>query len=385
MSLQNAYTATRVIESLESYTKSDQIDESKLMVNDNNQNLHQYNSDYKFWSEILGDIEGKWNNKIILNEMTLSEQVPRVPGLAFHPKSDIFRTNLDSQIEYRKGEWIHYTPHGKSQKIFSGIGTLQLPPDVDDWRIASVSSQNNASEGIPILIHEEVWEHYNLTEGKRISKLTAKWRQMERSWSKRFPSMRGIPKGYLVIKKPEQLEVYDEVQPTIYHPFTIMEYEKAGSIFYDFVYVTVNSDEPNFRDKIRTFLGEYQYFEDRSGKYLIEPFVNNPLIAEQDVMYQSPQDLRKENEAANSHLNLIVDRINQVTFKQQTIDEIKIFIDNNLNIEDLKTCSDDILINTSSWLTGEKVGDQSANLLDECMDLNKMDELVDVLVIHGLQ
>ena len=384
MSFQNAYTSTRVIETLESYSKSDIVNEVHLDKIDNKIHSHHIYSEKQFWWGVLNNIEKSWYDEFEFSNVTLSEHVARVPGLYFHPKASHFKKMANSQIEYVSSKWRHYTPQGKSQKILSGIGTLQIPPNIENWRIASISSNNNSSLGIPILIREEIWNHYKLKEGKVISNLKAKWEQMDTSWAKRFPSMRGIPKGYLIVNKAGQIEVEDKILPTVYHPFSIMEYEKKGSLFYDFVYVTVDSSELHFRDKIRAFLGEYRYFNNRYGTYLIEPFVNNPLLSDGDVIFHSPEELRKESTAANSHLKLIVERIKKETFNQHTIDGIKTFIDNHLDIEELKICSTDILINPNSWYTGERVYDELANLLEICIERNNIEELVDVLITYGL-
>ncbi|THH37892.1 hypothetical protein [Neolewinella litorea] len=384
MSLQTAYTTARVIETLENYAQSDLVNDTGETKNDPSSGAPHIYADEHFWQLILDDVAGSWGKVFTLYEVTLSEHVARVPGLYFHPGVQHFKKILDVHKEYVSGNWVRYSPPGESQKILGGIGTLQIPPTLEEWRIASVSFSNNASLGIPVLVHEEVWQHHGLGEGMRIASLGARWQRMDASWAKRFYSMRGLPKGYLVIEHPDQLQLSGEVLPTIYHPFTIMEYEQSGSLFYDFVFVTVDSSDPNFRDDIRAFFGEYRYMNGRYGTYLIEPFVNHPLLSENDVMFHSPEELRKENAAAGSHLNLMVERIKKERFNQHTLDEIKIFIDNHMDIDDLKTCSDDILINVNSWYGGGRVYDESANFLDRVIERKKVEELVDVLTKYGL-
>ncbi|MBB4080940.1 hypothetical protein GGR28_003579 [Lewinella aquimaris] len=384
MSLQTAYTTARVIETLENYALSDVVNDCSHTANDSSRYAVGAYSDEHFWNVVLNDIEGTWDKQFTLEDVTLSEHVARVPGLYFHPQAQHFKKLLDVHKEYVTDRWTHYSPPGKSQKILGGIGTLQIPPTLENWRIASVSTSNNASVGIPVLVHEEVWQHHKLGEGKRIELLHAYWKKMDASWAKRFFSMRGIPKGYLVIDHPDQLRINGNTYPTIYHPFTIMEYELEGSLFYDFVFVTVDSSDPDFRNQIRAFLGEYRYMKGRHGHYLIEPFVNNPLLDENDVLFQSPEELRRENAAAGSHLNLLVERIKHERFNQRTLDEIKIFIDNFLDIDDLKTVSDDIDIRVNSWYGGRRVFDESANFLDRVIKDDKEDVLVDILAKYGL-
>ncbi|MCP9234378.1 hypothetical protein [Lewinella sp. JB7] len=384
MSLQTAYTTARVIETLENYAQSDVVNDCSRDPAEPSRTAAGAFSDEHFWHTVLGDVEGTWNQRFNLEDVFLSEHVARVPGLYYHPQAQHFKNILDVHKEYVTDRWTHYSPPGKSQKILGGIGTLQIPPTLEDWRIASVSSGNNASLGIPVLIHEEVWQHHRLEEGRRIALLSAPWKQMEASWAKRFYSVRGLPKGYLVIDNPDQLRMDGGVYPTIYHPFTVMEYEQDGSLFYDFVFVTVDSSDPNFRDDIRAFLGEYRYMKGRHGHYLIEPFVNNPLLHDRDVMYHSPEELRQRDASANSHLNLLVERIKQERFNQLTLDEIKIFMDNHLDVDELKACSDDLLINPNAWFGGRRVYDESANFLSAVVDRRKVDELVDILPKYGL-
>ena len=63
---------------------------------------------------------------------------------------------------------------------------------------------------------------------------------------------------------------------------------------------------------------------------------------------------------------------------------IKGFIDNHLDVEDLKVCSSEIIINPNMWFQGRRLVDESANFLQECMERDKVDELVDNLIKYGL-
>lgn len=383
MSLKNAITATKAIETLENYSLSDLIGVEITRLDIENPREIQIYSDEGFWRQILSG-EENWECEFLLNNLNLSEHIARVPGLYFHKDSIHFRNIDNSQIEYVSDKWTHYTPQGKSQKVLSGIGTLKLPPNTNGWRIACVSHGSNSSLGIPVLISEEVWRYFKLKEGIRISHIKAKWVQMDINWASRFPSVRGIPKGYLKIDNPNQIKTKDDIFPTIYHPYTIMEYEKSGSLLYDFVYVTVDSSDSNYKNDIRLFLEEYKYLKDRNGKYLIEPFINEPLLNESDVMYSSPEELRQTNSSSVSHLFLLTERIKSESFNYFTIEKIKEFIDNYFDLDDLKICSNEIIISPNLWYQGKKLVDESANFLQECVKKNKVEELVDNLIKYGL-
>ena len=383
MSLQNAITAAKAIESLENYAVSDVIDDTLTGTEKSDSNRFHVHSDQEFWTRVLNG-SGNWGARFAMNNVVLSEHIARVPGLYFHTDPADHQSIDHSLIEYVSGKWIHYTPQGKSQKVLSGAGTLKLPPTTNGWRVASVSFGSNASLGIPVLISEEAWKWHKCKEGKMISRLEANWVEMDTSWAARFPSIRGIPKGYLKVDSPSRLKVEEGIYPTLYHPFSIMEYEDAGGLFYDFVYVTVASTDPNSRDDIRTFLGEYQYHNGRFGHYLIDPFINDPLLNSGDALYTSPEELRRINAASESHLFLLKERIKRRVFNDFTLERIKEFIDNHLDVEDLKVCSSEIIINPNIWFQGRRLVDESANFQQECMERDKVDELVDNLIKYGL-
>ena len=380
MSIQQAYISTKAIETLENYSISD--DWKPESISDDTPDLGQgdiYDERY-FWKNLFDNPENQWNRIYEFGQVGLSEWVARVPGLFWYGDSPQIRQIAKSQIEIVTGKWKHYKPQGKSQKVIGGVGSICLPPNDDGWYLASISGTNNASTGIPVLISEEVWDYHKLKEGSFILYGKGKWRKMSTSWAKRFPSTANIPKGYLVIKNPDDLEVAkNEIQPTIYHPFSIMEYEKQGSTFYDFVYVTVDSSESKFRDKIKSFFGEYRNYDNRNGQYLIEPFINNPLISDGDILYQSPAELRAKKDT-KSHLALMREKIQQETFKGQTLEAIKIAIDNNYTIDNLVRHSNWIQINPNTWNFGGTVNDVSAGLIGQCLRSGKLEELVDSLV-----
>lgn len=44
------------------------------------------------------------------------------------------------------------------------------------------------------------------------------------------------------------------IAPTEYHPWTVMEYHSGSAKLYDFVYVTADTGQRNFRSSIEPFL-----------------------------------------------------------------------------------------------------------------------------------
>ena len=251
----------------------------------------------------------------------------KIPGLFYKSGSDALRSVRKSNIEYVKENWTHYTPLGKSKKVMGGISTLKFPTDKDGYRLVSLAMNQNASSGIPALIHPEVWEYHKMKEGLKLDKIIAPLRDMPAEWSLKFASTRGIPKICLFIDKVDQISSSNEETHVRHHPFSIMKYEKDGGEFFDFVFVNIDSDQKDARQNVQTFLGEYIYFEGRFGTYLIEPDISNPLINSQDIICQSPLELRTKMQGADAYLDLIQHRIHNTTFNDQTIDDIKKVLD----------------------------------------------------------
>ncbi|MBK9257148.1 MAG: hypothetical protein IPM42_16855 [Saprospiraceae bacterium] len=333
-------------------------------------------ADIFFWQSNFQNPQRYLNQVLEFRNVGFSEWVSRSPGLLYHKSSAMLNKLAENQIEFKSGQWVHYTPTGKSQKVLGGIGTINLPPNEDGWYLGSISTTNNASTGIPVLISEEVMDHHSIKEGVHIEWCKGKWMLMTNQWSSRFRSTENLPKAYLRINNPDDIIVRkNTIVPTVFHPFSIMEYEQKNSKFYDFVYVTVDSTEQDYRFKLQHFFSEYKDYHGRNGKYLIEPFVSNPLIKENEVLYHSPEELRD-----SAHLDLMVKRIRYETFQGKTLEQIKIALDQNLDIDKLKRFSDWIKISPNAWYKGDAVVDETANFLMYCTDKGKTEELVDLLI-----
>lgn len=382
MSAIEAYKASRIIETLENYAVSDNFaDAQKNQTQGQYIDYHIY-ADEQFWCDILNNPKDAWNREYYFDKVGFSEWVARVPGLFYSKGSATLRRLAESKVEFvSKGKWKHYSPSGKSEKVMGGIGTISLPNE-DGQILGSISTSINASVGIPVLFSEEVSDYHNLKEGSFLSG-KGKWKKMSNDWATRFPSTSGIPKGYLEINNPDdiQVDIFNKNVPTIFHPFSIMEYEKDGALFYDYVYVTVDSTEENYRNKIAAFFGEYEYFDNRNGRYLIEPFINNPIL--NNVQFNSPKELRNISTEAKPHLELLVDRIRNESFKGETLNSIKIALDNYCTLDQLKRISDTIQINPNRWFTNRAIVHESAALLDYCHQRNKVEELVDALSLEN--
>ena len=381
----HAVRSTKIEESLINYTLGDQgIDGASIAssgVDYDINNTYQIGEEWQFWNPVLDDYNYFRDKTIEINaDVVLSEWVALVPGLFYKAGSDALRNVRKSNIEYVNKNWTHYTPLGKSRKVMGGIGTLKFPADKDGYRLVSLAMNQNASSGIPALIHPEIWEYYKMREGLKINKIVAPLRDMPSEWSLKFASTRGIPKACLFINKIEQIETNNEDAHVRHHPFTIMKYEKDGAEYFDFVFVNIDSDQKDARKNVQIFLGEYIYNDGRFGQYLIEPDISNPIIGSQDIICQSPLELRTKMEDSNAYLDLIQHRIHDTTFNDQTLDEIKHLLD-HLNEKTLKRYAKNIGLNPNTvFRTGVSHASNTANLLDICMDRKMMTQFLDEVI-----
>lgn len=383
MSLQTAFTASKIIESLENYAKSDKL-ESGMAVSDEvspDQAIWFY-GDKNFWHKIISNPQKYWNKEVVFEQVGLSEWISRVPGLYYSNGSENLRRMAEGQVELTSGKWKHFRPSGKSQKVLGGVGSIYLKRE-GEGRLVSISFTNNSSTGIPVLITEEVWEQLELAEGTMLN-LRGRWCQMDNEWASRFVTTRHIPRGYVLVNNPSQIEILDRDYPTIFHPFTIMEYEKDNGKFFDFVFVTADSKRENYRQKVAAFFEDYKNFDNRFGKYLIEPCIHEPLITDETPKYGSPEEIRAIlSGGEESHLDLMMKRIHGEVFNGRTIDKIKIAIDTHLDLESLKRIGTSIGVPENRWFSNKSLVDESAALLEICMERKKLDELVDALNVEN--
>jgi hypothetical protein len=255
-----------------------------------------------------------WNKQLSLQNVAITEWVPRIPGLYFMQGRRGFNPIPDSAIESRLGAYTTYQPMTKSEIVLQGIGTFVLPPDDEGKRIMTVSDGGNATGGIPILIFPEVIEHHNIQQGTLLSINGACWRQMSQEWGTKFDSVNQIKRGYLVVTRPEQVTLSGQRAPIRIHPFSIMEYHSNSSLLYDYVYCTAYTDEPEYRDQISSFFDSYKSGKERYGRYLLAADQTNDLF---EAEYHCPADLRRSEPDGKSQLNLLEERIRNTFYHNE--------------------------------------------------------------------
>ncbi len=385
MSSASVVIAAKMSETLENYAVSD-VDhrDDALHAHSSSGGAPKENvySESEFWKSVLKSPD-EWSDRIVTLPMgaVVSEWVARVPGLYYKKGSDALRKARKADIEYENDGWVHLSPLGKSRKVIGGIGTLKFPPDKEGYRMVSLTMSTNASSGIPALVHPDVWKHHKMKTGLNIGVTKATWRSMPSEWSTRFASTRNIPKACLFIDHPDHVHSDGNESPVRFHPFSIMKYEKDGTENYDFVFANIDSHKPGSRNNVSIFLGEYKYFEGRHGEYLIEPDISNPLIGDGDIVCQSPQELREKMSGSKAYLDLILHRIQDVTYNDQTLDEIKKVMDQHLKEKTIQRYGTNMGLNPATWyIQGATLATNNAQLLDRCVERNLVASLVDEIL-----
>jgi len=379
-----AIKATKISESLENYAISDSdIKDMNLDVDPDGPRRDHVYSEERFWNDVFNNPSETLDKRYDFSEgATICEWLPRIPGLHFKQGSKLLRKTRKTDIEYKSNSWTHLTPLGKSRKVMGGLGTLKFPPDINGYRMVTLTLGNSASSGIPALISPEVWSHFKLKTGSKIDIFFAAWRSLPHHWSTKFATTRGIPKACMMIKDVNQITtISNKTFPIRYHPFSIMKYVKDGAEFFDFVFVNIDSHVDGGREQVYRFLQEYKYHEGRVGQYLIEPDMSNPLISDGDIDCHSPKELREKKTSSGAYLDLILHRVHDSTFKGHSLDEIKSLMDLHLNADTIKRYADGMGLNPNIWyLDSNTLSSNNATLLELCVETKKTPFLIDEIL-----
>ena len=376
MELSGAFKATKLIETVENYSTSEN---NKLALSEHSSTDgdSEFYTDEKFWQNIIANPEKYWNKRVSLYYFTVCDWIARIPGLYWASYSATLREHSKNEIVKQSKQWIEFNPPGKSRKVLGGIGTILLPPNDEGKRLISVSSSCNGSLGIPVLIFPDVYDSLDLKEGDCIIIRKSKWQPLDLTWSKRFASTQGIPRGCIILDSPDKIEIRHRDIPVAYHPFSIMEYQKGDALLYDFVYLNVDSKLKKLRNKIESFFDYYAKKENRNGKYLLNPNLIEPSF---ETQYTSPLEMRQRSEKAN--LELIYKRIRDVEFNHTTLNKlIEIlphYYDSSLAI---KRLAKNVGV-SQAILQEENAASMSAQLINHCFDNNKIEELTDRMLVE---
>ena len=303
------------MESLENYAVADQLMSSEDAAGDVRQE-HVIHHDYQFWHQIINAPDSYWNKQFLFTNFAFSEWVPRVPGLGFTDGAKIISRQLRNAIPLIPQRLI-YSPSDKSGFVMSGVGSLKLPPDYNGYRLTCITSSSSSSKGIPILISPEVSEHHDLKNGDLLKSISGVWQKMTIDWVKHFAITELLPRGYLVVKHPNQIKKANDFSDFYYDPCSIMEYEEEGILKWDYVFCNVPVKGEMQQKGIQDFFSDYRSIKNIHGRYLINPDVGEPLF---ETVYNTPADLKTDY--AQAQLALIKERMNQSAVEGLSIDKL---------------------------------------------------------------
>jgi hypothetical protein len=382
MSLSETYRGARALEAVENFSLAGGPAPGEAEGDAPSQNYPEdIYEDEQFWHRVLNEPDA-WGRTFNLYYTVLSQWVPRVPGLYWSNGAKALRKLGESAVQYESNDWHVLHPLGKSQKVFGGVGTLKFPPDESGRRVVSLCGGLNASAGIPAVISPEVWEHHRLGEGRAVPKLTAKWQHMSDSgWAERFPSISGIPKGYLVVERPEQIVQGDDGQkaPVRFHPCTVMEYYKGNAKLYDFVFATADTAQPNHRPLVEHFFRRYKSDSGRYGRYLFSADVGDPWW---EAEFESPAALNRAGAGGKSQLELLQARVRNECFKGRSVEEVLELLAEKYDNEGLRRISTVVGIPPAHWFAGGAAADSASELLRVSLERGKVEELLDAVAVE---
>lgn len=380
--LKAACRSAQSLEALENYATADdplvRHRHEDVESRDASQYLYVW-ADEVLWNQAFAVDDQSWGRRIQFGTCYVSEWIARVPGLYWKPKSIALRQISAANIEEQSHEWITYDPPGKSQKVLGGVGTIRMPPDSQGFRLISLTCGLNASSGIPALATPDVWNLLQAdgakADGRRLEGCEARWQAMSTTWADRFPSIRGIPKGYVVLDNLQRSNIHNERGPVQFHPFTVMEYERDGTILHDFVYSSADLGEPDWRGSIERFFETYKEGNGRYGKYLLSADLANPLW---DADNASPAELR-------DNLELITARVHERTNGANTIDALLNLLSHIVQDQkELIRISDELKVPLASWLTTGTIAAQiEAFVITLSHRAGKLDELLYKLAVEN--
>lgn len=372
--LTKAYKATRILETLNNYSVAADLNVTahRNFFPSQHNRILEVDADKHFWQEVLTNPEACWNKSYSFGYCTISEWVPRIPGLYWSKGSAAIRAFADAEIVKEMPGHIEYNPPGKSSRVIGGVGTLRLPEDVSGNRLFTLTSSGNSSVGIPILFTADQLEKLTLKQGDVITVHKAFWKKMSIEWARQFSSTTGFPRGYLTVHNLNDIDVLYRGQPVEYHPFSVMEYQQGDALLFDYVFVTAVSDNPNARNRIEKFFKNYRTKEGRNGSYLLACDISTPLF---DSRYTSPAEMKSAYE--NSQMNMIEKRIQKEYFNEHTLQEIATILPKFYKTSTAILTLAGLLELPVARLATDAAAKMSSQLIELCYNENKIAYLID--------
>jgi hypothetical protein len=374
------FAATQVGEALTNYQVADAPLEQHLEIMRSLRPAPGYkyfDDDGQFWAECFAE---KQNGSppatdVLVWPAAVSEWVARVPGLFWRPGSAAMRTLRPADRESETERWITFKPKGKSQLVSGGVGTLKFPPSEDGFRMITLTTSHNASTGVPALVSPKVWKSHGLTEGTIVNG-RARWAPLPLQWSTQFPVVLGVPRGCLILDDVAATKVMEQNAPVQVHPFSVMEYWEGPAQLHDFVYITVDTGDPDLRRTTADFFEEYRTKNGRDGHYLLAADISDPLW---EATFTSPAEMRL-NKAVE--LRLIEARVAERARGEDVTEALIRNLGRFAGTDDLKRLSQDADIPWRRWSKGGRIADEAARLVAEAVELGKQQKLLQFVMLE---
>ncbi len=338
----------------------------------------------QFWNVINDNAkmdQYKWGQEFSFYESIITEWIPRMPGVIYTPKGNVLRKLAQNEIISKTQRSVIYSPVGKGMKVMGGIGTFKCAPQ-QEYRMVAITISGNCSGAIPLLISNNLWYQYGLREGVVLEDSHFQWIKMTENWSSKFRSSMDLIRGCLIVKSDELhlKKKWDSSDPKIVatgaHPYTILEYNRNGVPYYDFMYFSKN--EQWDKDRVTAWLENYRKDKNRNGRYIFEPDPNE-IIYQAD--YISPSDYLNRG---MEDLKIMNARIEEILKNESPglFDAIYQFLCTNIaNEDDLVRISKQNLINIPPirWRGRNSLLNSIKSFLDLIIDQKKVVSLYDLL------
>ncbi len=379
MSLLHPYIGTRVLEASANYALADG---PFIKPPEPRTSLHDYElrADRQFWYEVMANPDQKWGGRFRSQEpVAISEWIARVPGLFWKPGVHQFR-EFQMSVVGRDCHPVTHPPPMKSIRVMGGIGTLRLAPSEDGTRLATLTTGLNGSAGIPALVSPEVWDKIckrGPAEGRLIQmRAGARWQPMSAGWATQFQATNDIPRGYLVVRDPDAIDILPQVAPILINPFSVMEYREGAKELYDFVFATAFTGQ-EFRSRLEVFFADYARARNRYGRYLLAGDMVHPIW---EAEFNTPAELRRTDPAARSQLALLEARVRQHMLGDDTIERVLEALTKSCHTStDLQRVSSDCGIEPGLWLRGGSLAELASQLVEETLRQDKVTELIETI------
>jgi hypothetical protein len=172
------------------------------------------------------------------------------------------------------------------------------------------------------------------------------------------------------IKHPDQIQLEGE-SAIMTHPFSIMEHEKDGKRYYDFMFFTMHQSTD--RKQMTAFLEKYAR-HNGNARYLLECDVSDPLF---NGEFNDPKDFLKNG---REHLEFMEHRMNDTLAETKLQDQVYAALSNYyFTIADLVRISTYINISKALWMIDGQAIDNIVSFINEVNQKESMHLLIEAI------